>query len=251
MDKRILSSLGIRGNEATLYNAMLKIGKASPTVLAKMTGIKRTTAYHTARILADKGLFNEDSAKRPILFSIASEQNIYEVIKKEQFQFSNRTKALTELASEISRANVPENYNVPSIRFIEEDKLEHFLYKETPKWHKSILETDKIWWGFQDHTFIDKYGKITDWYWKKNKDDIMVKLLSNKSITEQKLKGKYPQRQIKFWNKASNFLSTTWLVGDYMVMINTRKHPFYLVEIHDKTLANDQREIFKNLWSLV
>ena len=251
MEKKLLSSLGIEGNEAKIYNALLKLQKGTPAVLAKMTGIKRTTAYHTARILVEKGLFVEDLTKRPITFSLASPEIIQEVIKREKEAFLKKEKSLSKLAGELSRITASENYTVPEIRFVEEEKIEAFLFREKMKWHHSLMKIDATWWGFQDHTFIDNYGNTTAWYWKKVKDSVWVKLLSNKSETERRMEGKYTQRQIKFWNKTKGFLSTTWIIGDYMIIINTCKHPFYLVEIHDKTLANDQREIFKNLWDSI
>lgn len=251
MNERLLNALGMAGSEAKIYKAALKARKATPTTLGKMTGIKRTTAYHIARTLVEKGFLKEDSTRRPRIFSLASPEDIQELISEENKQLNAREKMLKALAGELSRITAEESYPVPNIRFVEEEKLEQFFYKEIPKWHKSIMAKDATWWGFQDHTFIDRYGKIADWYWKHEKESFFVKLLSNKSETEKKWIGKYQKRIIKFWNKANNFVSTTWVVGDYLIMTNTRQHPFYLVEIHDAALANDFREVFKNLWPLV
>jgi hypothetical protein len=77
-------------------------------------------------------------------------------------------------------------------------------------------------------------------------------LLSNRAEAEvQFAKTAVTQRVVKFWGEATNFISTTWVIGDYVIIINTRNQPFYLIEIHDKLMAHDQREVFKNLWSLV
>ena len=251
MNEKLFNALGIEGNEAKIYKAALKARKSTPATLGKMTGIKRTTAYHIARMLVDKGLLLEDSTRRPRVFLPAAPQDIQLLIDNEQKKFNAKEKILKELIGELSRVTPDESYPVPQIRFVEEERLEQFFYKEVPKWHKSIVERDATWWGFQDHTFIDHYGKITDWYWKREKESFSVKLLSNQSDTEKKIVGKYPGRAIKFWNKANNFVSTTWVAGDYVIITNTRRHPFYLVEIHDATLANDFREVFKNLWPLI
>lgn len=48
----------------------------------------------------------------------------------------------------------------------------------------------------------------------------------------------------------TNFTATTWICGDSQIMISTRQHPFYLVEIHDKTMAHNTKEIFRKLWNL-
>lgn len=251
MQEKLLTSLGIVGNEATIYKAVVKARSVTPAVLSKMTGIKRTTAYHIARVLAERGLLIEDATKRPRTFSPASPQDIAFLIEREQQACAARKQTLHSLADELSRVAAQDTYPVPHIRFVEEEKLERYLYSETPKWHKSAVAVDTTWWGFQDHTFLEQFGKITEWYWKRTKESMTVKLLSNESAAEKRFAGKYSQRTIKFWKNAKNFVTTKWVVGDYVIMVNTRRHPFYLVEIHDATFANDEREIFKNLWPLV
>jgi len=45
-----------------------------------------------------------------------------------------------------------------------------------------------------------------------------------------------------------NFTATVWVCGEYIVVIATQQHPFYLYEIHDQLLADNMREMFKKLW---
>ena len=52
----------------------------------------------------------------------------------------------------------------------------------------------------------------------------------------------------KFWKKTSDFKATTWVNGDFVIMIITSTRPFYAIEIHDKILANEQRQLFKGIW---
>lgn len=252
MNDRLLLSLGVSGNEAKVYRTLIKMGTATPSLLAKGAGIKRTTAYHSAQTLVKKGLAVEDATKRPKVFTVAGPEHIEEVIHEEEINLKARTRVYRDLARELVHRGTEKFYPIPQIRFVEEEKLKQFLYKETPKWHESSIKSDATWWGFQDHTFIDHFGKITDWYWKRAKEPFVVKLLSNQSPTERKIAYKYPpRRKVKFWNKANSFVSTTWVVGDYVVMVNTRRRPFYLVEIKDVTFAHDLREIFRNLWPLI
>jgi hypothetical protein len=55
---------------------------------------------------------------------------------------------------------------------------------------------------------------------------------------------------MKFWDKAKNFTTTTWVMGDYVALINTRMHPFSLIEIHDQAFAENFRQIFKGIWKM-
>ena len=251
MDDNLLAALGLNARETAVYRAVLKNGEIDPASLAKTTGIKRTSAYAIARALVEKGLLVEDSTKRPRVFLPASPKEVEHIVSEERKRLDVREGLYKELAGELSHAQSAKTYPVPQIRFVESEKIERFLYAESPKWIESLLNEDGTWWGFQDHTLVEHFKKWIDWQWKQEPELQAVKLLSNKSVSELRMKGKYPNRTVKFWNKAGNFISTTWVAGDYVVMINTRTQPFYLVEIHDATFAHDQREVFKNLWNLL
>lgn len=232
---------------------MLKLGSATPVALAKAAGVKRTTAYSIARGLVEKGLLVEDATKRPRTFDLASPANVLALIAEEKKHLSKKEATLTAVAKQLAELSSKSNYPIPTLRFIEEARIAGFLKQQAPVWDKSILESkETTWWGFQDHTFVEHYGDWIDWYWTQSPQPIDLKLLSNYAEAEVKFGHKYaPRRLIKYWGEATLFRSTLWAIGDYVVMINTRNHPFYLVEIHDALMANDQREVFKNLWPLV
>ena len=89
--------------------------------------------------------------------------------------------------------------------------------------------------------------------WLQIPKNFELKLLSNESKIEQVMKNKkYAEcRQIKFWDKSSNFTGTLWVLGDYLVLIMTKQRPHYLVEIHDTIFAHNIREVFKNIWTII
>ncbi len=251
MDDKLLLALDLAPREIKIYKTVLKSREATPVSLAKATGITRTSCYSIARGLVEKGLLVEDAGRRPRRFLPSSSREIDGMMGAERKRLAAREEVLKELQEALAQSVAEQRYPVPHIRFIEEEKLEAFLYATWPQWRESVLEGDATWWGFQDHTLVDTYREWIDWQWEHSSKNMEVKLLSNQSVIESKMAGKYPRRTIKFWDKASNFVSSTWVAGEYVIMVNTRERPFYLVEIHDATLANDQREVFKNLWPLV
>lgn len=247
----MLKSLGLKENEVRLYQAVVKAGDVTPSALAKLVGIKRTTAYSLVRGLSEKGLLVEDATRRPRKIRGASADEVRSLISDEVELLKIRERALVNLADELSRLAAESFYPVPHIRFIEEHRLDKFLYHEMPAWFESMLKVEPTFWGFQDQTFVEHYRKWIDWQWRHAPKTIDLKLLSNQSPVERSLSGKYPRRHIKFWGKTGNFASSTWVMGEYVVIVNTRQRPFYLVEIQSESLAHDLREIFKNLWSMV
>ena len=251
MDEKLLESLGLNPKEIKLFKAILKAKQLAPADLAKAISIKRTTAYSMARGLVEKGLLVEDATKRPRVFMLATPKDIERLIFSEQERMKSKERNLKDLASRLSQLITTDTYPVPQIRFIEEEKIGQFMKDATAEWEKSMIEKDSTWWGFQDHTFVENYADYINWFWIHAPEKLELKLLSNRSSTEASLKGKYPKRHIKFWGEATSFISTTWIMGDYVVMINTRQKPFYLVQIHSALLSHDQREVFKNLWPLI
>jgi predicted transcriptional regulator len=257
MDKTLLAPLDLNESEFAVYETVLKHGPMTPVSLAKAAGVKRTTAYSIARGLAEKGLLVEDGTRRPKVFSPATPEQVLALIDKEKSLFSSREESLKNLANELSKLSSGKSYPVPTVRFIEESKIDFFLRQQSTVWEKSAIDGKEMtWWGFQDHTFVEHYQDWIMWYWARFPEGVDLKLLSNRAEVEVKFAKNLAERHnskrnIKFWGEAANFLSTTWAVGDYLVMINTRTKPFYLVEIHDKLMAHDQREVFKNLWPLV
>lgn len=252
MNLSLLAPLDLNESEIQVYKTVLSLGQVTPPALAKVAGVKRTTAYSIARGLVEKGLLVEDGTRRPRVFAPASPDQVRGLIESEKARFREREASLGTLADELAKISAQKSYPVPTVRFIEEDKIGAFLRQQTPEWDKSLLEVDPTWWGFLDHTFLEYHSDWLDWYWQRVAPGIEVKLLTNRAPKEVEAGKKYGERrQTKFWGEVTNFLSSSWIVGDYVLMANTRTHPFYLVEIHDKLMAHDQREVFKNLWPLV
>lgn len=247
----LLKSLGFTDKEIKIYLLILKHRKITPGNLARGSGINRATVYAIAKSLVAKGLIIEDFGGKSLYLMPASPEELKNLNRKNELEIKHRKQVTDTLIEELDLAQVGVEYPVPKIRFVEEGNIEDYLHNNLKNWVESMQKYDKIWWGFQDHSFMENYIKWIDWSWKNTPKEIELKLLSNKSTIEDRLRGKYPRRQIKFWDKSSNFTATTWIVGDYIVMVMTNTKPFYLVQIHDAVMAHNQRGIFKNLWNLV
>jgi hypothetical protein len=176
-------------------------------------------------------------------------QDLESLAQKEEKQLSEKRAIIKNAIEELQAITKSTQYTIPKIVFVAQDEVEAHLYKQTPIWDKSILKYDATWWGFQDHSFVAAYEKWIDWYWEKaSHPTTKLKHLSNEPAEKIKKK-KYSRRQINFWEESHNFTATTWILGDFVVMIVTNQRPHYLVEIHDSALAHNMREVFKGIWN--
>lgn len=251
MITKLLKTLGFTDKEIKIYLLILRYKKITPASIARGSGINRATVYAVARSLVARGVVVEDLGGKSLYLLPTSPDELKKLIYKDEQEMKRRVQATEALMQELSLAQVGVEYSVPKIRFVEEDGIEGYLRDNLKSWIGSMQKYDSVWWGFQDHSFAERYRAWIDWSWKHTPREVGLKLFSNKSAIEERLRGKYPRRQIKFWDKADTFTASTWVMGEYIVMIVTNGRPFYLVQIHDAVMAHNQREIFKNLWSIV
>jgi len=250
MIEKLLQQLGLGNKEQIVYKLILEYGKISPTLLGRLAKINRTTVYSVAKELKDKGLIIEDLGGKTLYYIPARENELEKLVKNEHEKAEQKEKSIRELQGFLK--NIPESktYSVPKIRFIEEADIEKYLYEAFPRWVQNISDNDSFSYGFQDHTFVDKFEKWIDWSWDKTPDNVGLKLLTNESDIERKMKSKKysTRRQIKFLDN-NQFTATQWVSGSYIIFIVTKQKPYYLVEINDSVIAHNLRELFKSIWN--
>ncbi len=252
MLEKLLNQLGLGEKEQAVYKLILEHGKIAPTLLGRLAKINRTTVYSVAKELKEKGLVVEDLGGKTLYYVPARENELKKIIEQENEKVKLKIDSIKELGNFLK--NVPESkiYSVPKIRFIDESELEDYLYEAIPRWNESMIAGNPTWWGFQDHTLVEKFEKWIDWLWEQTPKEIDLKLFTNESDIEEKMKDKkYKERRnLKFWNN-SDFTGTQWVLGSYVVLVVTNQRPYYLVEIHDSVMAHNMREVFKTLWEKI
>lgn len=244
------TQIGLNGNEREVYLTILKAGKIPHERVSRLTGINRTTVYSIARKLSKLGLISEDFGSKVSYLVSEKPEAMFELVKREEENLSLRKKAIGELVKELKMYPTAETYSVPKIKFIDDKNLENFFKKELSAWTDSGLKTDNTYWGFQDHSFTEKYQHLIDWSWENIPPDTKVRFFTNKADIEEELQKKYPERRIRVLSDRESFDSSLWVIGDYIIMANSRERPHYLVEICDARLARNQRQLFKNLWDM-
>lgn len=251
MIQETLQKLGFNEKEAEIYLEILKLGRATPARIAQNTGINRTTVYSAYKNLLKKKVIVEDIGHKYTYLAALPPENLHNLLEKQKRRLKEEEGLVDEAISELADLPMNTQYSVPKIRFVEELDLEDFLYKQSEVWNKNVKLHDSTWWGFQDHTLIEHYKKWVNDYWHKMESSkgILEKVISNRSTIEEEMaKKNLNQREIAFWQTAA-FTSSFWIGGDYIVMVYTANRPFYLIEIHNPVMAENLRQLFKNLWS--
>jgi sugar-specific transcriptional regulator TrmB len=247
MIRELLKKLELSDKEVEIYLALFEQGKTTPARLSRITRINRSTVYAVLEQLKERGLVIKDITTKILYFSPTPTDDVENIFCKEQENLKEKKKIVLKLAEELERMPQSKTYSVPKIRFVQEDEVEEFLFENIGKWDENTKLIDHICWGFQDRSFAEVYQK---WIlWSSERYAVKLNLFSNESKLENKLKEKFSiQRNFNFLKNNIDFSASTWIFGDYLIMIMTRQKPYYLVEIHDAVLAHNMREMFKELW---
>ena len=248
MINELLMKIGLNEKEIEVYLTVLQHGKVTPKALSKILGINRTTVYSVANELVEKGLIMEDLVSPTISLIAKPPEELESYINQEEKKIRSKRELAKRAVYELQSIVKTQQFALPKIIFVPEAELEVYMYKRGKIWNESITKRDGIHWGFQDKTFVANYSKWIDWYWEGGLPEIKeLRLLSNESA-EKLYKKKFTKRQIRFWDQSDDFTATTWIMGDYTIMIITSQSPHYLIEIHDAVLAHNLREVFKGIW---
>lgn len=244
--KKDLRDIGLSDKEIDVYINIIKNGPIKPTQLSKDTKIKRSTIYVVLDSLKERGLIAEEQDSSTLKVTALPPKNLLNSIKYEKVLIKEKEEKINETIKKIEQFRSSQDYPVPKINFIEKESIDDFLYENLDKWYSSC-EKIKIGYGFQDKDFVNKKGKWVDWAIKENeKSGNRIILLSNKNEFDRQREKHKNLRNIIF-SQNSNFTSTTWVVGDYIIMISLNGDKEYLVEINDKEMAHNMRELFKEL----
>lgn len=251
MIPQVLRQIGLNTHEIDVYLAILQNGKISATELSKATKINRTTVYSIAKQLIKRGIISEDLGSNKRYFLARPPEDLDILLRRQEHDIEEKRYQLQNILGELEKLAKTTQYSIPKIVFIEEEGVRDYLYKQTKIWNRSLQAVAPTWWGFQDPSLVAHYQDWIDWYWTEaNPEDVDLKLLTSQADIEEIMKKRaYTRRQLKFWEKGSDFSATFWINGDYVVMIVTNKRPHYLVDIYDKTLAHNMREVFKGIWN--
>lgn len=249
--KELLTKLGLSDKEITLFVALYSQRRATPAILSEQTKLNRSTVYVLLAELCQKGYVAEDLSALKQTFVALDPDELLGLIPKMELELKEKEKNMRQLVTSLKEQLDSGEIHIPKILYIREDQIEQHLYARTPIWNKSIKEGGRDIVGYYDHTFVDLYHGWIDWYYQQpSSKDINLRLLTNESAFEKDVMTKkaYAKRNILFWDGIGNITYSTWIYGDYSLLVNTHTHPFSLIEIFDKNYAQSQAQIFEALW---
>lgn len=247
-----LKKLGFDDKEIAVFITVLERGRVAPAVVANITGINRSTVYSVAKSLMERGVLHIDTASEPAYLVVESGDVLENLISKQEIRLNEERKLVTEAKQLLENLPKSKNYSVPKIRFYNERELKSAMYERLPIWSENAVTTgEPSWWGFQDASFTEVFSEWLKDHYKLAPEEIQTHMFTNKKPSEQQIHKqiKDSRRNIKYLDgKKHEFTTTHAVLGDYIVYVMTNEKPYYMIEIHDRVMAHNTREMFKILW---
>jgi sugar-specific transcriptional regulator TrmB len=242
--------IGFNEKEQNVYTLLVKHGKSSVSSLSKICKIPRATLYSTLESLLQKGVISREPIRGSKLFTangLSAIDRMVEVAKEEIVEKEKSAKILVEM---LSKNFSSMSHALPRLQIFEgKNNVENMLYEYLPLWRRSYASLgNNTLWGYQDPTFVDNYQKWHKFLWETMQAEEKIKLFSNSDSLNQEVSRGIQNREVKPLPKGTNFSSSIWIYGEYIVMGITNVEPHYVVQMKDPMLSSNLRTIFELLW---
>jgi len=238
MLQKNLEKLGFENKEAILYTALLELGEASIVDIARKSGLKRTTVYHTLDSLKTRGLISQTKRKKKVFYIAEDPRSIEQELREKELLFKKTLPELMSIANFLERK--------PIIKYFEGLSGIKESYKDQLNYgHDEIL----TWWSESYKIFGDEF--FFDYFMPERlRKKIWVRAIACHShyMESQKKEDEKSLRKIKLANLEPTFAELDIsLYGKRKVAINSFHEKFAII-IESKALYNTLKNIFELQW---
>jgi predicted transcriptional regulator len=262
-DTNQLHKLGLSAHEMQIFVATFELGSASAARIAKHAAVPRTTSYTILSRLADIGLVSVEKRRGAQHYVAASADALVRLAEERLDQAQADVIFAKELAKKLQSQHSRDMFLAKSkvLIFEGEQSIRSMLYDWDKVWRDSMIKAKLPWLGFQDDTFLRHYGDWVVDYWKKfsglpNEQQNILKVFSIesaivKSVANTVKSAAGDRRNLIPLVSAFNFTATLWVIGEYVITIDTRKKIHTALLLRDSTTAANLAAIFQHLWGIM
>lgn len=250
MLEHAFQTLGFSDKEQLVYRALVSSGKCSATALSKRVRIPRATLYAVLDSLVEKGVIAREPIRGSRLFVPNQLSALQRLVEKQKVELSEREQAVRHVIDLLGPHFRTSGTTPPKLLFFEGEKnIENMLYEYLPVWRESYSRvSDFTLWGYQDHTFVERYAQWHAYMWETRGPQEKIRLFSNSTDIEKELRRRVPRREVRPLPAGVQFSSSIWIYGEYIVMGVTRQTTHYAYQLRDPMFAGNLRSIFEHLW---
>ncbi len=238
-NEKALEELGLSKEESAIYLAMLKIGGSVASIVAKETGMKRTTVYALLKSLANKGFATMYYRKNKQLFYAEKPQRVAEY-------FENKLESFTQIIPALESFG-KKQIQVSGIRLIETvNELKKFyrgVLGEYKNRSYSIIGNSNAWEGIEPDFF-------RDFRVKRGSANIKTRLLLSNDSKGLNPTQKELLREFKYLPSKYRFNSTIDIFDDKILIVSPEMSCLAVV-LAVPAMVDVFKVVFQIIWDSV
>lgn len=228
--------------EADVYLALLELGKATVSVIARKAGLNRTTGYHILDSLTGKGLVSVSGSEPLQEFVAESPDKITELLQKKFTEYEKYLSQAKETVPQLkSFHNVSDR---PRVRFYEGKQGLMEVYEDTLTSHEPL----KAFANFEDmHKALPDY--FPSYYLRRAKKGLNIRgvvPITPEALERQK-HNKEEAREMVFVPGDKYYFSPEIDMYDNKVMIASWKEKLGII-IESEEISDAMKKVFELAW---
>lgn len=232
-----LKDFGFSRKEADVYLAVLELGEAQISDIAKKVKLPRTSCYAIIKSLVNRHMLSYYVKRRTRLYIAESPRKIASF-------FENRASIFKEILPRLLALSRKTGAQ-PVIRFYEGEEGFKTILDEVIDEKRNFDAITSI-----VDAFLLLEGAFTQFIEQRQKRYLHVRLLTNKSkeSEEMRIRDNTELRETRFVPAGYNFTTANWIFGDKVALLSLQKERSVGIVIEDKAIADTFRMYFELLW---
>lgn len=242
MEVSDLIKLGFNKNEAKVYLALIRFGKADAGQLIKETHFHKNIVYDNLEKLIDKGIVTFVIENKVKIFQISKSDMLVELFNEQAREVEEKKKIALKISKDIDQ-------KIKEIPFKQEATIYRGVKGVKSFYYNGIKNNqDTLAFGAPQES-IDIMGEV---FWRnlqvrRLEKNIHAKLIFNPSIKDYGETIKNKLTEVRYFERDFEPMSETHIQGDEVGIIVWTKEPVLFL-IKDKFVAESYKKFFEKMW---
>jgi sugar-specific transcriptional regulator TrmB len=239
-----LKKCGFSENEATIYTSLLRHAEATAFMLAKETGIARTTAYHTLDSLTAQGYVSSWKKNNVIYYSAESPNRLLKIQQEKEALIRSAIPELMSLRGHDRLMPAAKLYMGSSgVKFVFDDILET-LDRENIRELHAFSNLDML-------SMLPKF--FPQWLKRREQLKIFSYLITSsagdRTSDPDLVTNSY--RETRLLPSGSPIHGTIDIYANKLAFFSFKEKEEYAIIIESPAIANMLRNLFLSMWKLL
>lgn len=243
MDTKVLENIGLTGNEAIIYLALLELGSTTAGPIIKKVGMHRATVYDNIDLLIDKGIVSFVIKANRKYFEAQDPDRLLEYLETKKVEIDAKQAELRDV--------LPKLHMIRKLAHVEQEAN---IYKGK-KGLKSIFEDilkqkkDMLVFGASG-SFKDVFGPyFTNFSDRRARLKIPLKIIFSDKIRKEKREEELKLASIRYLSDTYTTPSTIYVYADRVATIIWSDEPMAFL-MKSKKVADSYRTYFELMWKM-